>query len=133
MAEWAYSSDSERYGPDTFETQEQAIEAGTEMLLRKGARLWVAQVNRLRAGDFIRMGEDCVNQLAEVAWDLAGEAADGWPDGCDDVTEKDLCRRLRDCVNEWADVNGLQPQFWAAVDGEEVLTPLPPAEDDGAN
>lgn len=83
--------------------------------------IYEGEAVRWEAGDFADAFP--VDSLVDRAYDEVGEYADDWPN-CTIEQEKDLVWRIKDMVNEWADENNLQPNFYRIKNVREIKVKL---------
>lgn len=119
---WVVSESDERFtGSDTFDTREAAIFFGCGEHLNE---FYVGQCRRLTYAQIVKGlggGEYQIERIAEAAFELVGEVAEGWPQ-VELKDEERLDEMLEATFAAWLHytLGDIGPKFWQVVNLERV-------------
>jgi len=86
MSQWTASTNEEMFH-DLFGTRDE------------GETYWVGKVVPVVAKDICPDGDSLLDQMVDRAYDLIGEAAEGWADG--DLASDELTKNVYAVVDDW--------------------------------
>ena len=114
MGSWYWSTNEERWGCGPFESREDAIKNALDDHVDK---FYTGKQVALSGKDFPIDADDILEQVGERAYELGGEASEGWP-AAGEADRDELSKKLTEVLTAWIDEHDA-PSFWIVGEVEE--------------
>ncbi len=110
-----YSNNQEEYCHDSAEEAGEALWNFSESKVGDIIIVWEGETVRHYAESFV---PNMADALTEAAYDEVGEWSDGWEFSKEEA--QSLQAAVEKTVEEWADANKMQPDFYSVTDVKEI-------------
>lgn len=114
---YCHSTNGEFFDSEGFDSRDEAIAAcAKDCDLGVGETVFTGVIRPITADDVLPYTGSLLDSMSEQAFELVGDAADGWPDVHADY-EKELEAEVREVCKKWIERNAM-PHFFQVVEVE---------------
>lgn len=126
MGEWAYSDNEEEYRGRSS-TPDGAIAEALDVV-GHDAPIWIGEVIPVDPAQLLCDPDVIFDNAKDAAFDIVGDAADGWLDAVSAAAADELEAELQKVWCAWLKKHQLEPSFYSIGRTEQTRTPT--ADDD---